>query len=114
MSLCCQGEPFRNPILKRTTFLNARRIVTINATTGLRTDGFFIEQRVDFVEITNPRGGGAFRRRFACDVTPSYASPASSQFLVRSCWNIGTPLHLHLRIDCEILLIFCLLVLACQ
>ena len=54
------------------------------------------------------RRGVSAALRVRCNA--SYASSASSQFLVPSCWNIGTPLHLHLRIDCEILLIFCLLV----
>ena len=54
----------------RAAVFHALRIRTIEATTGLRARGRFIEETVDLVEITDPFVDSPFRRSLARNVTP--------------------------------------------
>ena len=66
----CEREPLGNSIRERAAVFHALRIRAIDAPTGLRARGGFVEQTVDLVEITDAFAGSAFRRSLARNVTP--------------------------------------------
>ena len=51
-------------------FVTQLRIRAIDAPTGLRARGRFIEQAVDLIKVTDAFAGSAFRRSLARNVTP--------------------------------------------
>ena len=70
LTLGGEREPLRNAVGKRTG-LGAEGIGALDAAAGLFADRRLVELGIDFVEITDALGGGAFGGRGAGDERPS-------------------------------------------